>query len=357
MLPALRHPGFAGQQRRLDGTGNPSRDDFGSRRFSTCGVRLATVVTMALSLVAAGSSRAEEKRDVEAPRRRASPAGVVSVVFVGDIMLDNGPGNLVTAGRDPFAACRQHLLDADFTVGNLECVLGKGGRQVLKPYTFRGAADSPRFLKPYFSVLGVANNHALDFGPDGLLECLAVLDRAGIPHCGGGKDLAAARRPYLLEKDGVTVAILAGNDFQGERWAAAADAAGVNPLRETEFLADIAAARKQADAVVPFVHWGPELVAQPYERHRTFARKMIDAGAAAVIGAHPHVTQTVDTHAGAPIVYSLGNFVFDYYPDDPPEWTGWIAKLTFAKGRPVDLETLAVVLDAAGIPKPVEQDE
>ena len=311
---------------------------------------------IAAVLLAVASGSVVFSADEPARVRKASPPGVVSVVFVGDVMLDNGPGNVVAAGRDPFAACAALLLDADFTVGNLECVLGKGGKQILKAYTFRGAADAPRFLKPDFSVLGVANNHAMDFGPEGLLECLAVLDRAGIPHVGGGPDLARARRPFLLKKNGFTIAILACNDFQGEKWAAGADAPGVNPLREADLLADIAAARKTADAVVPFVHWGPELVAQPYEKHRVLARKMVDAGAAAVIGAHPHVTQTVDTYRGAPIVYSLGNFVFDYYPVDPPEWTGWVAKLTFRKDRPVDLETRAVVLDAAGIPKPVVEE-
>jgi poly-gamma-glutamate synthesis protein (capsule biosynthesis protein) len=82
---------------------------------------------------------------------------------------------------------------------------------------------------------------------------------------------------------------------------------------------------------------------------------MIDAGASAVIGAHPHVTQTVDVHRGAPIVYSLGNFVFDYYPVDPPEWTGWVVKLIVAKGKPIEMETRAVVLDPAGLPRPVDQ--
>ena len=356
MLAALRHPGFAGQQRRLDGTGNPSMGFRRSRRVAACGMRLTCVVAIALVVMAVGSARAEEK-EVQVARRKASPPGVVSVVFVGDIMLDNGPGNVVAAGKDPFAACRDLLLDGDFTVGNLECVLGKGGRQVLKPYTFRGATDSPRFLKPYFSLLGAANNHSLDFGPDGLLESLAVLDRAGIPHVGAGPTLAAARKPFLLEKDGFRIAILACNDFQGEKLAAGPDTPGVNPLRADDLVADVAAARRQADAVVPFIHWGPELVAQPYDEHRALARRLVDAGAAAVIGGHPHVTQTVDTYRGTPIVYSLGNFVFDYYPVDPPEWTGWVAKLTFAKDRPVDLETRAVVLDAAGIPKPAAEDE
>jgi poly-gamma-glutamate synthesis protein (capsule biosynthesis protein) len=131
----------------------------------------------------------------------------------------------------------------------------------------------------------------------------------------------------------------------------------VAPLREADLLADIAAARDRADVVIPYVHWGNELVAEPLAADRALARRMVEAGAAAVIGGHPHVTQTVDVHRGAPIVYSLGNFVFDYYPVDPPEWTGWVVKLTFAKGAPVAVETRAVVLDPAGLPRPVVATE
>ena len=288
------------------------------------------------------------------PARRTSPAGTLSIVFVGDVMLDNGPGHAIAAGRDPFAACAGLLLDGDVTIGNLECVLGRGGRQVLKPYVFRAAPEAERFLKPYFTALGTANNHSLDYDRDGFAESLAVLARAGIPQFGGGRTAAEARAPLVLERNGVTVAIIGCNAFQAEANAAGPDTPGVNPLREVELLADIAAARKRADFVVPFVHWGPENTPQPRAWQQPLARKMVEAGAAAVIGAHPHVTQTVDTHRGAPIVYSLGNFVFDYYPVDPPEWTGWVATLTFTKGKPVDLSTRAVVLDAAGIPKPAE---
>ena len=79
------------------------------------------------------------------------------------------------------------------------------------------------------------------------------------------------------------------------------------------------------------------------------ARKLIDAGADAVMGRHPHVTQTIDIYHGKPIVYSLGNFVFDYFPRDPAIWTGWLVQLTFAR-LGVDLKTFSVQLDAAGIP-------
>ena len=290
------------------------------------------------------------------PTRPASPPGTMSIVFVGDVMLDNGPGHAIASGRDPFAACAGLLFDGDFTIGNLECVLGRGGEKVLKNYSFRAARNAERFLKPYFTAVGTANNHSLDFGRDGFVECLAVLAREGIPQFGGGRTAAEARAPLILERNGVTVAVIGCNAFRAEANAAGVDTAGVNPLREADLLADIAAARKRADFVVPFVHWGPENTPQPRTSQGPLARRMVEAGAAAVIGAHPHVTQTVDTHRGAPIVYSLGNFVFDYYPVDPPEWTGWVAKLTFAKNRPVDLETRAVVLDAAGIPRPVVEE-
>lgn len=311
------------------------------------------MIAIAVLISAAAAGGAEPAGQA----RKESPPGTVAVAFVGDVMLDNGPGHAIASGRDPFAACAEILLDADFTVGNLECVLGKGGKQVLKEYSFRAASDSPRYLKRYFSALAVANNHAMDFGPDGLVECLRILAAEGIPQVGGGGDLAAARRPLVLEKHGLRIAIVAANGFQAATSAAGAATPGVAPLEEAAILADIAAARKAADFVVPFVHWGPELVPQPREADRALARKMIDAGAAAVIGGHPHVTQTVDVHAAAPIVYSLGNFVFDYYPVDPPEWTGWVAKLSFATGKAVALDTRAVVLDAAGLPRPATEDD
>ena len=316
-------------------------------------VMLVMLVVWAILVATAASLLAAE---AAAPERRASPPDSLSLVFVGDVMLDNGPGHAIASGRDPFAACAELLLNADFTIGNLECVLGRAGKLTLKPYTFRAAADSPRLLKKYFSAVSVANNHSLDFGPEGLIESLRILDQAGLPHFGGGKTLADARRPLILEKDGFKVALLGYNGFQTDRWAAGEATPGVAALREEDILADITAARKRADAVVPFVHWGPELVAQPYEAHRQLAHRMAEAGAAAVIGGHPHITQTVDLHRGVPIVYSLGNFVFDYYPVDPPTWTGWVVRLTFTTGHPVELETSTVVLDAAGLPSPVRAE-
>lgn len=297
---------------------------------------------------------AAETVDAAKPSRR--PAGM-SIVFVGDIMLDGGPGHVISTGRDPFAACSHLLADADYSVGNLECVLGTGGERMLKRYSFRAAPDAPRFLKKHFSAVSLANNHSGDFGPAGLVEQLRILSDTGIASFGAGRTLAEARQPLVLERHGFKVALLGSNGFRALTTAATEERAGSAPLEEAQVLDDIRAARARADAVVPFVHWGPENTPQPRPAQVRLARKMVDAGAAAVIGAHPHVTQTVEMVHGAPIVYSLGNFAFDYFPGDPPVWIGWVAKLTFRPGQPVDLSMQSVKLDGSGIPHPVVEED
>ena len=95
----------------------------------------------------------------------------------------------------------------------------------------------------------------------------------------------------------------------------------------------------------------------PEENQVKLARKMIDAGADAVIGAHPHIPQTVDWYRGKPIVYSLGNFVFNYYPHDPPAYFGWIVRLTIGKDGRVEMKTKAVKIEPTGLPRFVTQDD
>lgn len=276
----------------------------------------------------------------------------VRVLFVGDIMLDNGPGHQIASGKDPFAACATLLADADLTIGNLECVLGRGGEMILKNYSFRGAMGSEKYLKRYFHALSLANNHSFDFGPDGLTECLDILKQNEIGVFGAGANLWSARRGLMLECKGRKILLLGYNGFRAEDYQATDSTPGVAPLKEEWILEDIRNASREvrADIIIPFLHWGSEMVSMPHDQQRLLARRMIDAGASAVIGTHPHVTQTIDTYRGKPIVYSLGNFVFDYYPVDPPQWTGWAVRLHILPSGEIDLETIAVELDLVGLP-------
>ncbi len=188
------------------------------------------------------------------------------LTFVGDIMLDGGPGHHLANGQDPFAPCAEILKRADFTIGNLECVIGRGGEQLNKAYVFRGAIESPPFLKKHFDALSLANNHSYDFGPDGLKEMIGILQAHKIPYFGAGANLAEARTPLVLEAKGYRIGLLGYNEFRADNYAATETQFGNAPYIEEYVLQDIQKAKKayRCDLVIPFLHWGEEL--EPFPR-------------------------------------------------------------------------------------------
>jgi poly-gamma-glutamate capsule biosynthesis protein CapA/YwtB (metallophosphatase superfamily) len=273
------------------------------------------------------------------------------VLFVGDIMLDGGPGHIVTNGGDPFEDVAPVLTDADLTIGNLECAIVKEGHAVDKPYTFRGPAAALPLLKRYFSAVSLANNHSGDWGKKGFATEIELLRETKLPFFGGGANQEEARKPLILAAAGRRVALLAYNDFPPLSFAAGPSSPGVAWLYEKDVLRDIKLARQHADLVLLYLHWGEELEPASTTEQKALARKLIEAGADAVLGNHPHVTQEVEWHKDRPIVYSLGNFVFDYFPNDPPVWRGWIVRLTFGRAPRPTLDIVSVELDKAGVPR------
>ncbi len=287
------------------------------------------------------------------------PAGAaerVRLIFVGDIMLDDGPGRSIAAGADPLAPVQAWLEDADARIGNLECPVARGGTALEnKIYTFRADPAALRVLAGRFEALSVANNHSGDYGQAAFLETLAHLRDAGLQPFGGGADLAQAHEPLWIERRGVRIAVLAYNEFKPRRFEAGATWPGIAWSEDSHVVADIRAARAAgAHVVIPFMHWGWERETQPSDRQRALARLMIDAGADAVVGAHPHVTQGADTWRGRPIVWSLGNFVFDSFTT-PETTTGWLLRLEVDRRGVVQVQTHAVRQDEAGTPHPAPQ--
>lgn len=276
------------------------------------------------------------------------------LIFVGDVMLDDGPGRVIASGRDPFAPFAAHLRDADFTIGNLECPIATTGKPLdSKIYSFRADPRVVEVLKGRFDALAVSNNHSGDYGREAFLETLAHLDRAGIRHFGGGKNLATAHAPLWIERPGLRVAVLGYNEFKPRSFEAAADRPGIAWSEDSQVIADIRAARAAgADLVIPYMHWGWEREPNPTARQQQLARTMINAGADAVVGGHPHVTQGAEIYRGRPIIYSLGNFVFDGF-ELPAAKRGWLLRLTLDKKGVVAWETLAAQMDEDGTPHPV----
>jgi hypothetical protein len=249
----------------------------------------------------------------------ASGEEVVEVIAVGDVMLGRG----VAQEAQPLAAVRPWLRAADLAVGNLECTIAAGGTSRPGPYRLLAPLSAPAALRGAgFDVLGLANNHALDYDPAGLEETVSSLEEAGLSPVGSGPDVEAASQPLIREVGGVRLAFLALNDVPDpddrpgdEGWTRAA----WDPARAA---AAVAHARAEADAVIVSVHWGYEYELRPDPAQRDAARILLEAGADLVVGHHPHVVQGVQTGSrglmeasGARddgfVAYSLGNFVFD----------------------------------------------
>lgn len=277
----------------------------------------------------------------------------VKVAFVGDILLDGAPGRLWAEGQDPFGPVAPLLAQADYVVGNLECPIATTGSQVEKVYTFRAHPSTVAPLKKHFDAVSVANNHSGDYGSEALLETLALLRAANLPYFGGGRTQTEAHEPLLVKVGETTISLLGYDEFYPRWFEAVGDKPGVAWSEEEHVVRDIRNARaKGADVVLPFMHWGWENEAEPYHRQKQLARTMLDAGAHAVIGAHPHVTQGIDVHDGKPIVYSLGNFLFDLI-DHPQNAIGWVLMLEVSKRGVERWQTYTVQLDVNGVPTPV----
>lgn len=278
----------------------------------------------------------------------------LSLIFAGDLMLDDGPGRLIADGGDPLLPFSDILREADYRIGNLECPIAESGQAFdNKIYSFRAQPAVTRVLQGRFDAVALANNHSGDYGRDAFLETLHHLDQAGIAHFGGGRNLSEAHAPLWIERKGLKIAVLSYNEFKPRTFEAGADWPGIAWSEDDQVITDIRAAKAAgADHVIPFMHWGWEREPLPDKRQQTLARKMIDAGASLVVGGHPHVTQGAEIYQGKPIIYSLGNFVFDGF-DLPAARRGWLLRLKFDQTGLLFWETLLAEMDENGTPHPV----
>lgn len=279
-------------------------------------------------------------------------SGPIRMTFVGDIMLDETPGQYIKQGKDPFKSFAALLDSSDVTIGNLECMVGTAGKKEDKPYTFMANPRVIPVLKKHFSALSLANNHSADFGITAFTQMLDRFDQAGLRYFGGGRNITAAHEPILFDVKGKRIAVLGYNEFFPRSFEALDDRAGIAWSDDDYVVYDIQRARQryQADYVIVFPHWGIEHEKLASSRQVALAHLMIDSGADAVIGGHPHVTQNIETYKGKPIFYSLGNFVFNGFEDDDSN-TGWVVQLTLEGDAPIQSEVFVAKLDRQGIPQ------
>ena len=280
----------------------------------------------------------------------------VTLTFAGDIVLDDTVGKLIERGRDPFADFAPLLAQADIRLGNLECVVATIGSAGDKYYTFRAHPRTLDTVCRHFDAVSVANNHSGDFGRAAFSQMLGLMHSKGLGYFGGGLDQREAHSPYIVERKGLRIAILGYNEFMPRSFEAGTHSPGTAWSEDEQVVADIARARNLhgAHIVIPVMHWGweNEIVANP--RQRLLARKMIDAGADAVIGGHPHVTQDIDFYRGRPIIYSVGNFVMKE-TDNDKQREGWLLRLFIDTNGVRAFDTHFAQIGFDGIPKHMYQ--
>jgi poly-gamma-glutamate synthesis protein (capsule biosynthesis protein) len=244
-----------------------------------------------------------------------------TLALAGDTMLGRGVAERLVA--DPaaplFAPEIEALIaDADAFVLNLECCISDRGSpfpEPGKPFFFRAPpVAAQRLVELGVDAVTLANNHALDYGSDALLDTLAYLESAGIVMVGAGEDEARARQPQFLRCGEIELRLISFSDHPAS-YAAGTDRPGIAfaDLRSAlpAWLEETMARDGGGQVRVVTPHWGPNMVAEPVPHVRRTAHALIAAGATLIAGHSAHIFQGVAPR----VLFDLGDFLDDYAVD------------------------------------------
>ena len=252
------------------------------------------------------------------PEAAPQENGTALLAFAGDVMFsDEYLKEYDQSGISAIADenMLSHMQNADLFILNEEFPFSRRGEPMAdKQFTFRTDPKYVSILKELGTdIVTLANNHALDYGRTAFEDTLETLDQAGIQRIGGGYSISEASAPAVCTVNGQRFAIFGATRVSPSAdWYAGESQSGLFQTYDPAKLnAAIQEARKSCDHVIVFVHWGIEKNETPEEYQRSLARGYIDAGADLVVGCHPHVLQGFEYYKGVPIIYSLGNYLFD----------------------------------------------
>ena len=248
---------------------------------------------------------------------RLSGGDTLTIAFTGDILLDRGVRQRIE--RDGIESVFDARADSafrcsDIVVGNLECPATTLNTPMVKKFVFRAEPEWLEALRAHgFTHLNLANNHSVDQGRRGLVDTWHNVERYGMTAVGVGNTMAEAAQPVLLAEHPRRVWLIASLQMPLEHFPYLPEAPSVNQESIDSLVVRIRALRAEDSIAVILVslHWGQEHTLEPTPMQRSAARRLIDAGADALICHHTHTLQTIEQYHGKYIYYSLGNFIFD----------------------------------------------
>jgi poly-gamma-glutamate synthesis protein (capsule biosynthesis protein) len=286
----------------------------------------------------------------------------VTFAFGGDVHFPAGTTLGDRLAADPTTALgptvSELLSGANISMTNFASALTDGGCPEPQPkqYLFYAPATAVQaFQGAGVTLITEANNHGEDCGPEGLQTALAVRTSSRYPILGIGQNVDDAFTPYRATIDGERIAIIAATqvidaDLQ-TRWTATDTQAGLASAYDVDALVSaVQSARRVADTVIVYLHWGTELDDCPNPLQEPLARVLVSAGADIVVGTHAHVLLGGGYLGSAYVDYGLGNLAF--YDNSPPENESGSLVIT-ATGRHIDSVTWRPAVIVDDLPQPL----
>ncbi|WP_196805053.1 CapA family protein [Butyrivibrio sp. VCB2006] len=253
-------------------------------------------------------------------------ADCVTIGFAGDILFDDNyaVGNSFKKhGNTAVGVIGDSLLNrmkmVDIMMVNNEFPYSRGGSPTEgKTYTFRARPETATILNTMgVDIVGLANNHAYDYGQQAFLDTIDTLESVEVEHVGAGRNIEEASHPiYYQTENGMKIAIICATQIERTSNPDTKAATDTSPgvfrcMDDTLLLEKIREAKSKNAYVIVFIHWGTESTTELDYLQRDQAKEIVDAGANLIIGGHPHVLQKIDYVENVPVVYSLGNYIFN----------------------------------------------
>jgi poly-gamma-glutamate capsule biosynthesis protein CapA/YwtB (metallophosphatase superfamily) len=287
------------------------------------------------------------------------PAAEITLAFGGDVHFEGRVAARLADPASTFGPIAGVLSRADLAMVNLETAITERGTPEPKSFYFRAPRTAFAALREAgIDVTSMANNHGADFGLVGLQDTFAAIEDTGFPVVGIGPDAPRAYDPWYAEVKGHRVAVIGVSQVPDHTlavWTARADRPGIASANSDRLIVAIREARRRAEIVVVYVHWGVERERCPVGDQRALAQRLAAAGADAIVGTHAHRLQGAGWLGRTYVAYGLGNFLWwrsGLNGDD----TG-VLTLTFRARRAVAADFTPARIDDRGVPVPAAGEE
>ncbi|MBO1624658.1 CapA family protein [Bacillus arachidis] len=288
------------------------------------------------------ASGVENKKDnTNATDKKKKEDPEITLTFSGDTMFDWQLRPVIQKnGADyPFQHVKDEIAKADISFINLESTFTTREKKI--PGQQFWIKSDPATLQTIkntgYDIVNIGNNHTLDYGQEGLMDTISHVENLKLPYIGAGKNANDAYTAREITVKGKKFKFLSFVRFMPDfTWVAGKDKPGVaNGYDINQVTKTIKEQKKDADYLIVYMHWGVEKSNRPVDYQKQYVPKIVEAGADAIVGSHPHWLQGFEYYNNVPVAYSLGNFLFPNYVKGKSAETG-VLTLTF-KGKDVQM--------------------